>query len=382
MTRLRIRVATLATRARLAALAATLLPLAACSGTGAPDTPSTPPVPVRVATVAREPYAIEWHGIGTVESLNTVAVRAQVGGVLERVRFVEGEEVAQGAPLLEIDARPLRAALGETESRLARDQALARDAQANVQRYADLVAKDYVTRSQYDSIVANAEALRATVAADEAAIESTRLELAYASIRAPIAGRTGALLVQRGNVVKANDVPLLVLSQMAPIRVTFALPEQYLQQVRPGGLEVLVAPAEGGGQPISGKLTFVDNAVSASTGTIQAKATFDNLDRALWPGQYVSVTVRLSTLANALVVPAQAVQTGQNGDFAFVVKPDQTVEMRPLKIHRIDGDRALVDTGLEAGEQVVVEGQLRLVPGGKVEVKSDGTGGAEPKTGT
>lgn len=360
-----------AARAWLPLLAAVtaLLPQLACSrAAGRPAPPGSPPVRVVVATVSREPYAVEWHGIGTVEALATIAVRARVGGELQAVHFSDGEEVRAGAPLLTIDPRPYRAALAEAQSRMARDQAMAADAQANVARYAELVGKEYVTRAQYDSIVANAEALSATVAADQAAVESARLELAYCTIASPIAGKTGALLVQRGNLVKANDVPLLSIAQMDPIQVGFALPQQYLSQVRHGGLAVAVQPTEDAGVPVGGTLVFIDNRVNSTTGTLQLKATFPNLDRRLWPGQFVNVTLRLSTVENAVVAPVQAVQTGQHGDFAFVVRDDGTAEMRPLEVTRVDGGRALVAGGLEAGERVVVEGHLRLVPGAKVEI--------------
>ena len=363
------------------AAAICLLPSVGCSRAGGkPAQQGPPPVRVVVAPVSREPFAVEWHGVGTVESLGTVAVRARVGGELQAVHFTEGEEVRQGAPLLTIDSRPYRAALLEAQSRVARDQAMAADAQATVARYADLVGKEYVTRAQFDSIVANAEALSATVAADQAAVESARLDLAYCSIASPIAGRTGALLVQRGNLVKANDVPLLTIAQMDPIRVGLALPQQYLSQVQQGGLSVTVQPTEGTGEPIAGTLTFVDNQVDPTTGTIQLKATFANLDRRLWPGQFVNATIRLSTVEDALVVPTQAVQTGQNGDFAFVVRDDGTAEMRPLEVTRLDGGRALIARGVEAGERVVVEGHLRLGPGAKVEIVAPAAEG-DPETG-
>lgn len=354
------------------------VPLAAALATGcggeAAAPPAAPPaLPVTVAEVSREAMPVRWQGIGTVQSMATVSVLSQVGGEITAVHFTEGADVRAGQPLFTIDPRPYQAALKEAEARLARDRALADNARQDVERYADLVARDYVTREQYDSIRANAASLTAAAAADEAAVESARLDLAYCTISSPINGRTGSLLIHRGNVVKANDKPLLVIHQVEPIEVAFALPQQYLDEVRRraagGELEAEVAPPGAGGDPRRGDLAFLDNAVDPGTGTVQLKATFPNHDRALWPGQLVDVTLTLAVETDAVVAPAPAVQTGQKGDYVFVVGPDMTVELRPVTVSRTMDGKAVVAKGLEPGERVVTDGQLRLAPGARVEVK-------------
>ncbi|HNX51111.1 MAG TPA: efflux RND transporter periplasmic adaptor subunit, partial [Thermoanaerobaculaceae bacterium] len=261
--------------------------------------------------------------------------------------------------------------LREVEAGLARDEALARKAEADVVRYADLVKKDFVTKEQADLIKATAESLRATVAADRAAVDSARLQLSYCTITAPVAGRTGSLLVRAGNLVKANDDKVLVvINQMRPIFVSFAVPAEHMAAVRTGardGLEVnAVIPGEDD-RPVGGKLAVVDNAVDASTGTVLLKATFDNEGERLWPGLFVDVALVLEQQRDRLVVPAAAVQTGQIGTYVFVVKDDQTAELRPVKVVRQDEQVAVLSDGVQAGEMVVTDGQLRLVPGTRVE---------------
>lgn len=345
---------------------------AACSGPA--KTPPREAVPVQVGTAARRAMPVEVTAIGHVESVAAVAVKAQVGGQITRVAFREGQDVHKGDLLLTIDPRPLEAALSQAAANLERDRAKAKNAQADVKRYAELVAKDYVTQQQFDQAKSDAAAAEATVKADEAVVENTRLQVEYSSVRSPIDGRTGSLLVQIGNVVKANDDRTLVqINQIQPIFVSFAVPETFYGEIarraRAKSLTVKAAPQDGG-EAAEGELTFVDNSVNASTGTIQLKATFSNKNGRLWPGQFVEVVLNLASEPNAIVVPSQAIQTGQSGSFVFVVKDDLTVETRPITVARLSGPLAVVSKGLAAGERVVTDGQLRLAPGSRVEIKT------------
>lgn len=360
---------------RVAASAVPVLLLASCGGGGGPKAKTAPPVPVTVAKAELRTMPLTVRTIGHVEAIQTVAVRPQVGGVLQDIRFDEGQSVTRGQVLAVIDPRPYEASLREVEARLARDEALARKAEADVARYADLVRKDFVTKEQADLIKATAESLRATVAADRASVDNARLQLNFCTITAPVAGRTGSLLVRAGNLVKANDDKVLVvINQMRPIFVSFAVPADHLAAVRTGardGLEVnAVIPGEDD-RPVGGKLAVVDNAVDASTGTVLLKATFDNEGERLWPGLFVDVVLVLEQQRDRLVVPAAAVQTGQIGTYVFVVKDDQTVELRPVKVARQDERDAVLTDGVQAGETVVTDGQLRLVPGTRVEAGAD-----------
>ncbi len=353
------------------------------AGAGAADQ-AAPKLPVHVGQVIRETVPIQVQGIGTVTSRSTVQIKSRVVGEVTAVHFREGQDVAKGQALFTIDPRPYRAAVQEGEARLARDRALAQNAQSDVARYADLVKKDYVTQEQYDQIRANAESQRATVKADEAALERDRLDLAWTSISAPVAGRTGNLFIHAGNMVKANDLPLVVIQQIEPVDVAFSVAQSYLDEIRSrqasGDLTVSAAAPDGAEH--QGKLTFIDNAVDPTTGTIQLKATFPNRDRALWPGQFVNVTLDLAVEHDAVVAPAAAIQNGQEGDSVFVVKDDGTVESRDVQVSRTVGQRAVIAKGLSGGETVVVDGQLRLVPGAAVEIqKGDATGAANPPAG-
>ncbi len=356
----------------LAALALT----AGCSGAGPSGPPPSLPAPVDVGKAETRDIPIQIRAIGTVEAYSSVEVRSQVGGVLLRVGLRRGQWVKPGDVLFEIDARPFRAALDAAEAQLARDRALARNARQDVARYEDLVAKDYVTKEQYDAIAANADALEASVKADEAAVENARLQLQYCTISSPIAGRAGDVLVHTGNVVKANDVPMAVLLQTRPILVSFAVPERHLSSIRAraagASLAVAARPADGPeGEPASeGGLTFVDNTVDPATGTIALKATFKNADERLWPGQFVDVVLTLGHETGAVVVPSAAVQRGQEGSFVYVVKEDRTVELRPVDTGREVDSLTVVTRGVASGETVVTDGQLRLTPGAKVEIRS------------
>lgn len=362
------------------------LALAACGG-GAPKKLPPPEAPVRVAKVERQAVPLEVAAVGHVEASSIVSVKPQVGGVVLKVGFREGEDVAVGQILFQIDPRPFQAALAQAKANLERDRARLAEAERTLVRYEELIKKEYVTQEQLDGARANSAALKATVVGDEAAVEQSRLNLAYCQIESPVAGRTGSLLVYAGNVVKAgDDKPLVILNQIEPVRVSFAVPERVLADVkarsREGKLKVTVTPP--GGAPHEGELTFVDNAVDSTTGTITLKATFANRDRALWPGQFAQVALNLATDAAVTVVPTDAVQTGQMGTYVFVVKEDKTVDLRPITVVRSWKSVSVIAKGLEPGETVVTDGQIRLAPGTRISIKEDAaaagssSGGAKP----
>jgi multidrug efflux system membrane fusion protein len=317
---------------------------------------------------------LQIRAIGSVQPLATVAVRALVGGQLMNVWFREGDDVARGQRLFTIDPRPYQAALAQAQANLARDEAELRNSQSQAARYADLVKKDYVTKEEYDKMIAGAEGARAVVAADRAAVETARLQLSYCDIRSPIAGRTGSLMVHPGNIVHANDTnPLVVINQVTPVYVQFSIPESQLGSLRArgmGNVPVTVMPQGGGAAIGAGRLTFIDNSVDVTTGTITLKALFDNANRALWPGQYVTVAVTLQDRPNSVVIPSQAVQVGQRGQYVYVVKGDQSVEMRPVKVAEAVNQQSIIESGVAPGETVVTDGQLRLTPKSKVDVKN------------
>ncbi len=357
--------------------------LAGCSGGGKADDPPAaggkkgagPAVPVTVGRVTTKTVPVELGAVGKVEPLSTVDVLARVGGELNAVHFAEGQEVQKGQVLFTIDPRPYQAALDQAQAAVARDKAVAANSAADLRRYGDLVQKEYVTREQYDRIAADTASSSATVKADEAAVEAARLQLEYCTIRAPLTGRTGSLLVHAGNLVKANDAqPLVVIHQIQPIYVSFAVPEAELAGIesyrRAGQLTVESVPSEGRGAVQQGALSFIDNQIDRTTGTILLKATFPNAGRTLWPGQFTNVRLTLARQANAVVVPAQAVLTGQQGQYVYVVRPDQTVENRGVKVSRTVGADAVVAAGLTPGETVVTDGQLRLAPGVRIQAKT------------
>jgi multidrug efflux system membrane fusion protein len=298
------------------------------------------------------------------------------------VNFREGDEVTKGQVLFTLDRRPLEGALQQAEATLERDTAQANQAKSTAARFQDLQARGIATREQADQSRTSAAALEATLQADRAAVENAKVQLQYATIAAPISGRTGALIVHEGNLVRANDTtPLVVINQVAPVYVSFGVPETRLPELRrylgQGAVRVEATPP-GETAASSGRITFIDNAVDSTTGQIRIKASFPNTDHRLWPGQFVNVSVLLSTEPNAIVVPTAAVQPGQQGDYVFVIKPDLTAEMRPIEVARQNADAAVVESGLKPGEIVVTDGQLRLVPGTKVSIKSGpGTAGAK-----
>ena len=344
------------------------------------------PVPVSVAAVVEKTVPLEVTTVGSGEPDSTVEIRAQVTGQLTAVHFTEGADVALGDLLFTIDPRPFEAALKQAEAVLARDSTQAKNLEATRVRHADLLKRGLMAQADYDATATQAAAAAAALDAGRAQVENARLQLQYTKIQAPVAGRTGALLVHPGALVRGNDTsPLVVINRLSPIRVSFAVPSQYLPQIRAGQarapLVVRARPQSGstvGAQSgagadtaadVRGTLSFIDNAVDAATDTIRLKATFANERRQLWPGQIVEVTLRLAEEAHAVVVPATAVQNGQQGQFVFIVNADKTVALRSVTVARTRGDEAVVAKGLRAGEQVVTDGQLRLVPGSRVQVK-------------
>ncbi len=411
-----------------------LILAASCTGESKETEKARPGVPVNVAPVIQKDVPVQLGCVGNVEAYSAVSIRALVEGQLSKVHFKEGQDVKKDDLLLSIDPRPFEVTLRQAEANLERDQALVQQVEANVakdlaqitqaeanltkdlaqatnaeeqmKRYAFLAEKGYVAKEQYDQMRTNSESLAATVQADKAAIENARaalradkaalenaraivrgaraavenarIQLGYCSIRAPISGRTGSILVQQGNMIKANDVPIVVINQIEPIYVTFAVPEQNLAEIKKrmiSGVLQTEAIIPGDDQrPGQGALTFVDHAVDTSTGTIKLKATFENKEKRFWPGQFVNVLLTLTIRSNALLVPSPAIQTGQEGQYVFVVKSDLTVESRPVTVDRSLEGMTVVAKGLQAGETVVTSGQLRLVPGGKVEIKKEAGG--------
>lgn len=363
-----------------AACVPALLTTGCGSSSGAP---SRPAVPVVVATVEQGPAPYVVSADGSVEPLQTVTVESQVGGVLISVDFTEGQDVGRDDPLFHVDPRPFEAALRQAEANLARDEAQAANSQRDAERYRKLAEQDYVTQSQADQALATARAQAAVVKADSAAVETARLDLSYTVIRAPISGRTGAVLVRVGNLVKANQSPLVVINQIHPILVRFSVPGRVLPLVqqysadRP--LEVVVESVEGeGGAAERGTLTFVDNTVDPQTGTVLLKAHFDNEDQALWPGEYVQVSLQLYVQEDAVLVPSAAPVTEQSGSFVFVVDSAGTASRRQVELGRSLDGRIIVDHGLQPGERVVTDGQSRLYPGASVAIRSEPADTAAP----
>jgi len=354
--------------------------LAACSGGPSAEEPKSKEslaVPVIVASVSTKDVPIQVSSVGNVEAYSTVAVKSRVSGELVGVHFQEGQEVKEGDLLFTIDKAPYEVALKEAQARLERDQALARKARDDVRRNMPLAEKDIVSRQSLDQYVSTAEAAEALVKADQAAVENLQLQLGYCSIRSPISGRTGSLLIQKGNLVKGNDEnkSLLTVHQIEPIYVTFAVPEKYLGEInrktKEGKMEVQVNTPENpvSAEPITGVVSFVNNTVEQSTATIRLKATFQNRDRRLWPGQTINVLLTLGVQAKAVVVPSQAIQSGQSGSYAFVVKQDQTAELRLVSVSRSTNGETVIEKGLSPGETVVTDGQLLLTSGARVSIR-------------
>ncbi len=334
-----------------------------------------PAIPVSVAQVAQEVVPFRLQAIGNVEAYATVSVKARVDGQIVEVGFKEGEEVPRGRLLFKIDPRPYQAALRQAEANFLRDTAQKDQARSQERRYQELLAKNFVSKEAYAQIRTNADTAEAVAQGSRAALDNATLNLEYCTIRSPIDGYPGKIQIQMGNLVKANDtLALVVINQVHPIYVNFSVPEQQLRAVRgymSSGPLAAEALAPGSDQPAaSGTLVFVDNAVDPSTGTIKLRAQFRNRENTLWPGQFVNVRIKLYDQKDALIVPSRSVQTGPNGQYVFVIKPDMTTELRKVTVERTEGDRAIIANGLEKGERVVTQGQLRLGAGAKVEVKS------------
>ena len=319
---------------------------------------------------------IEIRVIGAVEAYSVVSVHSQITGQLTSVNFKEGDDVAKDQVLFTLDRRPLEAALLQAQANLQRDIAQAANAKVVAQRYSDLAGRGIATTEQLETSRSSAVALEATVEADRAAVENARIQLQYATIASPISGRTGALMVHEGNLVRAADqTPLVVINQVAPIYVSFAIPESRLPELKRflalGTLQVEAKPPNDDAPSSHGHITFVDNNVDQTTGTIRVKATFTNEDRRLWPGSFVNVIVALTKDPTAVVVPTAAVQVGQKGQYAYVVRPDKSIEYRPVVVERAAGLETVVKSGLKPAETVVTDGQLRIVEGSHVSIKGE-----------
>jgi len=367
---------------RAAALLVVCLAAGACSKSGeAPAPRGGGAIPVTVAAAQEKSVPVQLRAIGNVQPTESVTVRSRVGGTLQEIHFREGQDVKEGDLLFTIDARPLEAELRQAEANLMKDAAELENARREAARYEELFRKGFVAQSQYDQIRTRAASLEGTVRADRAAVQNARVQAGYATIRSPKTGRTGAVQVHEGDLIAQNQTPMVVINDLAPIEVAFAMPERelpgiqrYRAQSKLGVDAVLPQRNE---RIAQGQLTFIDNRVDPATGTIQLKATFANDPIVLWPGQFVNVVVSLSMEPNAIVVPSAAVQAGQQGNYVFAVKQDQSVEMRPVTVERTRGPESVVSTGLRAGETVVTDGQLRLVPGARITVKS----GSVPQVG-
>ena len=367
----------------------------------APAAQQATAAPVFIAKALRQSVPIEIQAVGQVEAYSTVTIKAQVGGELTVVDFKEGATVHKGDRLFVIDPRPYQAAVTQAEAVLDRDKAELQAAQANLardmaqedyartqaKRYSDLSVQGVIPKETSDqtdtqaktasqAVLADRAAIsssQANLASDQAALERARLSLEYCTIRSPIDGRTGRLLVKQGNVVKANDMDLVTINQLQPIYVSFAVPEASLSPIRAqlknGRVPVAASLQDNSGVAETGTLTFIDNSVDSSTGTIALKATFSNADGGLWPGQFARAVVRLNASADSIVIPTPAVQTGQEGKFVFVVKADSTVEARPVTAGRTVDRDVVIEKGLAEGETVVTSGQLRLIQGSRIQIK-------------
>jgi len=342
-----------------------------CNGKAATTNQGPPPPPVVIGQVVKKSVPVSLRGIGNVESLSSVAIKSLVTGQILKVHIADGADVAKGQTLFTIDPEPYRIAAARAEAQLARDTALAKKAADDAARFESLVAQGIVTRSEYETAVAQAAATAAAVKADEAAARDARLSESYCTIKSPIAGRAGSVSLKAGNLVKVNDdPPLVTLLQVRPVYVSFSVPEKYLPEVRAraaaGKLKVHAMARGETGDGHDGTLSFIDNSVDTTTGAIRLKAEFSNDDRGLWPGQFVDAELILAEQPDAVLVPTTAIQVGQAGSYVYVVKDDSTAELRPVTVDRAIGDQSVIASGLSGGETVITDGQLRVVPGAKV----------------
>ncbi len=352
-----------------------LVALAACSKDAHQQNQKKqmPPAPVKVTAAIRKDVPLRLEVVGSVEAHATVSIAAQVSGQIEKIHFKEGEHVTKGAKLVTIDPRPFKAAVAQAEAALARDTAQMENARRDAERYETLAREGVVARSQADQSNTTADALAAVVAADKALLENARLQLAYCHIHSPIDGQTGAVLLDEGNLIKANDKTVVTIYQVKPVYVSFTVPQAQLALIRghmaEGRLKVSAAPE--GVRAAEGVLVFIDNGVDPATGTIRLKASFANGGGRLVPGQFVNVSMTLTTEKEALTIPSHAVMAGQKGEYVFVVK-NGTAEMRPITVRRAFGGDVLIEKGLEQGETVVTDGQIQVIPGGPVKVAESG----------
>jgi multidrug efflux system membrane fusion protein len=336
------------------------------------------PVPVLTAIAAEKAVPENVTTVGSGEAFTTVEVRAQVTGQLVGVDFTEGQDVTAGQTLFRIDSRTFEVTVQQAQATLEKDQAQANNSEALRKKDEDLLKNGLIARADYDTAVALATSQKATTAADQAALDSAKLQLQYTTIKAPVAGRTGALMVHVGSLVRNGDTnPMVVINQVTPIRVTFAVPGTYLPKIRTGQasapLRVTAAPSGSTQPPAVGQVSFIDNTIDVTTGTIKLKANFPNADRRMWPGEIVQVTLQLAVDPHAVVVPSTAVQNSQQGQFVYIVGSDRTVKMQPVTVVRTVEDNTVIGTGVKAGDEVVTDGQLRLTPGAHVSQKTGGT---------
>lgn len=339
------------------------------------------PVPVVTATAVQRSVPVTVTAVGSGEAISTVQVRSQVTGRIAEVHFAEGQDVEAGQPLFTIDPQPFQVALDQATAVLARDTAQSKNAQSQVERFENLFNRGLIPRDQFETQEATAAALKATTAADQAAVEAAKLNLQYTKIPAPTGGRTGALLIHQGDLVQANgSAPLVVINQVAPIYVTFSVPGKLLEEIRRAQRNAplkVVANLPGEDDAMEdGRLTFIDNAVDPQTATIKMKGTFTNADHRLWPGQYADVVLQLRDEPRAILVPSVAVQAGQQGSYVFVVA-DGRAQMRPVTVARVQGDDSVIASGIMPGDVVVTDGQLRLTPNARVAPRGGGPGDAD-----
>jgi multidrug efflux system membrane fusion protein len=337
-------------------------------------TPVQYEAPVTAAIVVQKTVPLEIKSFGTAEAYSTVAIKSQVNGILTKAYFTEGQPVKKDDLLLTIDPRPFEASLKQAQANLAKDKVQLENAEKELVRQTDLLSKGYTSQGDFDQSKTTSESLRATVQADTAAVEYAGLQLEYCSIRSPIDGITGMLLIDVGNIIKSNDIPILTINQIKPIYVTFTAPQQYLADIQKymASAELTVRAHKSTTdeqQEAVGRLSFVDNAVDSSTGTIKLRAAFLNEDSSLWPGQYTNVALSLTDEPNAIVIPSQGIQISQTNTFVYIIKADHTVEQRPITVRRNINNESVVD-GVKAGEIIVTDGQLGLVPGMKVSIKN------------
>lgn len=334
-------------------------------------------VPVRIATAAIKPTPVQVDTIGSVQTIASVAIKSRLDAVIDTVVAQDGQYVKAGDVLFQLDSRVAEAQLHQAEAILARDQAQLSNAQRDVERYKSLVSKDFVSRQQFDTSSTTARALEATVQADQAQLDNMKALLSYYTIKAPIDGRIGMIAIKRGNSIKSNDVPLATVNQIQPIYVSFALPQSSLPELRAAmqqeTVSVRVVPQGDKGPPVEGKIAFFDNAIDTTSGTINVRATFGNEQQRLWPGQFVNVSVLVRTDADALVIPPAAIQIGQKGNYVFVIKDDNTAEIRSVTVDRTVAGQTVISKGLAPGEKIVIDGQLRLSDGTRTQIISDDT---------